>query len=189
MQINKLSVLAVLLLIKLTSFADIALPKHDKLQEAKYYFANVDSFRTYTFYVKKSSNQKTYKIKQDAAFLIKPESSKGDERLEVWAVKTDDGSKTNSFTLTTVKQDDIYLGNTAYIAILFSFDKKGNLTYKKTVLKPDCYNNKKSGLPFLSFHIPGSNHNTGFAYLSLISVLFMLTVVIYKKKSVRNAYS
>ncbi len=86
MQINKLSVLVVFLLLRTFASADIALPKQKNQLDTKYYFANVDSFATHTFYVKKSANDKTYKIKQDAAFLLKVNGAKGDERLEVWAV-------------------------------------------------------------------------------------------------------
>ena len=81
--------------------ADIALPKSDKLN-TKYYFANVDSFSNYTFFVRKTFNNKTYKLKQDAAFLLQAKDGT-EQELEVWAVNNESKKESNSFKLNLAK--------------------------------------------------------------------------------------
>lgn len=44
------------------------------------------SFYRINFFVKKITNNKTYKLKQDAAFLGKPAERNANNNLEVWAV-------------------------------------------------------------------------------------------------------
>ena len=186
MQINKLSVLVVFLLFRLFASADIALPKQKNQLDTKYYFANVDSFATHTFYVKKSANDKTYKLKQDAAFLLKVNGAKGDERLEVWAVNKSNQQKSNSFILITVKPTEPISSSTNYIAITFSFDKAGKLNYKQTVLKPDCYS-KKQFIPVFSLKHPTSGFNS-LSLLSIFSFLVLLSAFLFAKMKQRNVY-
>ena len=186
MQINKLSVLVILLLSRLFASADIAIQKPKNQLDTKYYFANVDSFATHTFYVKKSANNKTYKLKQDAAFLIKVDGAAGNEELEVWAVNKNNQQKSNSFILTTVKPTEPISSSTNYIAITFYFDKAGKLNHKQTVLKPDCYS-KKQFVPLLSFKHPMSGFNS-LSLLSMFSFLVLLSAFIIGKIKQRNVY-
>lgn len=164
-------------------FADIALPKADK-QDTKYYFANVDSFSNYTFYVKKSINNKTYRLKQDAAFLMKVKDA--DHHLEVWAVNNADKKQTNSFELKLAKPSKQIIGNVAYIAIQFSFDKKGKLTYKETILKPDCYSNKKQAMFFITNN--NSNTTTNLGLVSLSAILLLLSVWMFNNTPINKTY-
>ena len=187
MRLNKLAVLFLFLCIRLISSADIALPKKNQIpQDTKYYFANVDSFRTHTFYVKKSANNKTYKIKQNAAFLLKVNGSTEEEKLEVWSVNKKDQQKSNSFLLTTVKPTEPISSSTNYIAITFYFDKNHKLNYKQTVLKPDCYR-KKEFIPLFSFNITDDNTNKLFL-ISLFSTLLLLSVFINTRMKQRTGY-
>lgn len=189
MQINKLSILLLFLLARLTVSADIAIQKPQKpqnLQDTKYYFANVDSFATHTFYVKKSVNNKTYKLKQDAAFLIKVNGAAENEELEVWAVNKSNQQKTNSFILTAVKPTEPVRSSTNYIAITFYFDKAGKLNHKQTVLKPDCYS-KKQFIPLLSFKNPTSGFGA-LSFLSFFSFLVLLSTFLIGKMKQRNIY-
>ena len=186
MKLNKLTFLFLFLFIKLTSSADIALPKIKNLHDTKYYFANVDSFATHTFYVKKSANNKTYKIKQDAAFLLKVNGSTGEEKLEVWSVEKKSKEKSNSFTLTTQKPKEPVSSSTNYIAITFYFDKSNKLNYKQTILKPDCYN-KKQFIPFLSFNNTYDSFKK-LMFISLFSMLVLLSVFISTKMKQRTVY-
>lgn len=186
MQINKLSIVLLLLLVRFSASADIAIQKPKNQLDTKYYFANIDSFATHAFYVKKSANDKTYKLKQDAAFLLKVNGAKGDERLEVWAVNKSNQQKSNSFILTTVKPTEPISSSTNYIAITFYFDKAGKLNYKQTVLKPDCYS-KKQFIPLLSLNKPISGFNS-LSLLSIFSFLVLLSAFLIAKMKQRNLY-
>jgi len=141
MHIIKFLLVAVFAINCSSAWADIALPKSDKLN-TKYYFANVDSFSNYTFFARKTVNNKTYKLKQDAAFLLQTKDGT-EQELEVWAVNNESKKESNSFKLNLAKYSQQIPGNVAYIAIQFSFDKTGKLTHKQTVMKPDCYSPKK----------------------------------------------
>jgi hypothetical protein len=186
MKLNKISVLFLFLCFRIIVLADIALPKNQNHYDTKYYFANVDSFATRTFYVKKTANDKTYKIKQDAAFLLKVNGSTGEEKLEVWAVDKKSKEKSNSFTLTTQKPKEPVSSSTNYIAITFYFDKNNKLNYKQTVLKPDCYR-KKQFIPILSLK---SKDNGTFQqiFISILSALVLLSVFISIKIKQRTVY-
>ncbi len=185
MTANKLYFLLFFVLTKSAVFADIALQKPEKLQPTKYYFANVDSFPAYRFFVKKSVNFKTYRIKQDAAFLLQPKSKTGDERLEVWAERKSDQTKSSSFILTTVQPAAIYGGDIAYIAITFSIDKNNKLTYKRTVMKPDCYR-KKEWVLVLFFDFP--DNQKPLLLISILSLLVMMSLFFIFRMKNGNAY-
>ena len=185
MPANKFYLLLFFLLARSTVFADIALQKPEKLQPTKYYFANVDSFQAYRFFVKKSVNFKTYRIKQDAAFLLQPKSKTGDERLEVWAERKSDQTKSNSFILTTVEPAAIYGGDIAYIAITFSIDKNNKLSYKRTVMKPDCYG-KKEWVPILVFNFP--ENQKPLLLTSILSMLVLMSLFFISRMKKGNAY-
>lgn len=180
MKLNKLYFLFLLFVARI-SFADIAIPKNLTLPNTKYYFANVDSFSTYKFFVKKMNNNKTYKIKQDATFLVKPAEGKANNNLEVWAVNKSNNQKTNVFVLEGLKTTDAFESNTAHVAIMFSFDKNNKLLYKEIIMKPDCYGNKKQLLPLFSI-INSSNSAGNLSYVSLSAFLLMLLLLVVKNK-------
>jgi len=178
MKLSKLYFLF-LLFIAHTAFADIAIPKNLTLPNTKYYFANVDSFSSYKFFVKKITNNKTYKLKQDAAFLVKPAEGNANNNLEVWAVNKNNNQKTNVLVLEGLKTTDAFESNTAHVAILFSFDKKsGKLTYTETIMKPDCYGKKKQSIPFFVtsdiFNKPENRLNLLISAFSLILLLLFI---------------
>lgn len=167
-----------------TTQADIALPKSDKLN-TKYYFANVDSFSNYTFFVRKTFNNKTYKLKQDAAFLLQAKDGTAQE-LEVWAVNNESKKESNSFKLNLAKPTQQIVGNVAYIAIQFSFDKSGKLTHKQTVMKPDCYNPKKRAafgwISNNSSNNSSSGGNTIWWLTMIASIAFSSLFAVHKLK-------
>lgn len=179
---NKLSILILFFLIKCTAFADISLPDYKDQLYTKYYFANVDSFSTYSFFVKKIKNNKTYKIKQDAAFLLTNDEN---DKIEVWAEEKSSKQKTNLFSLASTKLNAPIEKNTAYIAITFYFDKNKKLNYKQTVLKPDCYKRKQFVPIFSSTNNPINNNSlfvvalVSFAILTLLFLLKNKTKVQY----------
>jgi hypothetical protein len=178
--------LFVLVCFKLTAIADIALPKKEILADTKYYFANVDSFSNCTFYIKKNTNNKTQRIKQSASFLLKENNETGDERLEVWAIRNDTKQKTNSFILQRVKPSLSHGGTTAHIAIQFYFDKKNNLNYKQTVMKPDCFK-KKNTIPFFSRY-DYFIHLFQFVCLSILSLAILVFIYRRRNANLQNAY-
>lgn len=186
MKKNNLIILFSLLLFKLSAVADIALPKIENLQETKYYFANVDSFANYTFYVKKNANDKTYRIKQSSAFLLKDNSKIGEEQIEVWAVRNSDKQKSNTFVLKRVKPAIEHGGTTAHIAIMLSFDIKNNLNYKQVVMKPECYK-RNYIVPIIPFTFTPTN--SLLLLVSIISMLILFSLAIYKPVFRRMKYA
>jgi len=186
MKLNKLLVLAFLLGAGISVFADIALPKPTATSTiTKYYFANVDSFANYKFFVKKLSADKTYKLKQSASFLIDPNASVENNKLEVWAVNRSSNQMSNTFILEGINSKESFEDNTAHVAVVFTFDKKGKLTYKTTVMKPECFNKKKELIPFLSFDI-SNNKMDG---LLLISLLALFALFVMNIANLRKAYA
>lgn len=180
----------ILLFAKLTMFADIALPKTISSTTSKYYFANVDSFANYKFYVKNLETNKTYKVKQDASFSITPDEKKLNNKLEVWAVNKNTNEMTNTFILGSYTSKQSFEDNTAHIAITFYFDKKNKLNYKQTIMTPDCYSKKKkkNAIPFFTINTPTKNTNL-FAYISLFSLLSLLSIFSIKRLNLRKAYA
>lgn len=179
----------ILLFVKLSMFADIALPKTLSTTITKYYFANADSFTNYKFFVKNLETSKTYKIKKDATFSIIPDKNKINNRLEVWAINKTTNEMTNTFILGSIASAQSFEENTAHIAITFYFDKKKNLSYKKTIMKPDCYSRKKkSAIPFFTINKPTENTNL-LAYISLFSLLSLASMFAFKKFHLRKTYA
>lgn len=179
MQLNKFIIVGFLLFASVFVYADIAIPKSAKSSTVtKYYFANVDSFPDYRFYVKKISGNKLFKIKQDAVFLLNP-ALKENNKLEVWGVSKKDNLKTNTFILESINSNESFEQNTAHVAIVFSFDKKNNLTYKQTIMKPECFSKKKEEyMALFSYRNPNINSNyyrfiSLYAFLGLISLFFL----------------
>ena len=187
MQLNKLSILILFLLIKFSVNADIALPKMPvkPAPNTKYYFANVDSFSQYKFFVSNVNTNKTVKIKQSAAFVLNSDT-RDENRLDVWAIDKKTNQKTNVFSLTPSKNQKPQEYNTVYIAISFFFDKAGKLNYKQTVLKTDCYS-KKQSVPFFTFSKPTGNSNKLFI-VTLISFLILISIFFNNKLKLRKMY-
>jgi hypothetical protein len=189
MQLNRILIVVAFLFTSVFAFADIALPKTVKsVIVTKYYFANVDSFPDYRFYVKKLSSNKLYKIKQDASFFINPPVAENN-KLEVWAVSKKDNSKTNSFILESINSNESFELNTAHVAIVFYFDKKNKLTYKQTIMKPECFSKKKKEfIPLFSYHNPNINTKQ-FGFISLYSFLSLISLFFLNKNYQRKAYA
>ena len=174
MKANKLFSLLILLFATHCMFADIAIPKTistpNNTTITKYYFANVDSFSNYKFFVKNLENDKTYKVKQNATYSIIPNEDKKNNKLEVWAINKSTNEMTNTFILSSTTSTESFEGNTAHIAITFSIDKKKKLGYKQTIMKPDCYSKrKKSLIPIFTFS--KTTNSAQLVYISFFSLM------------------
>jgi hypothetical protein len=189
MQLNKILIVVVFLFTGVFAFADIALPKTVKsVIVTKYYFANVDSFPDYRFYVKKLSNNKLFKIKQDASFLLDAAAAENN-KLEVWAVSRKENLKTNTFFLELIRSDESFEQNTAHVAIEFYFDKKNKLNYKQTIMKPGCFSKKKKEyIPLITYHHTNINTNH-FGFIALFSFLSLISLFFINKNYQRKAYA
>lgn len=189
MKLNRLFILMLLMTAKFSTYADIALPKTLANNQTKYYFANVDSFPEYKFFVKKLINDKIYKVKQSGSFLLDAVGN-SNNKLEVWAVNTKDKSKTNSFILESIVSKEPLEENTAHVAITFTFDKKNKLGYKQTIMKPECFNKKKQKqiVPLFSFQKPTINTNQ-LLYVAIFASLMLLSVFVVNKLNTKKTYA
>ena len=187
MQLSKYGIVFFIFLVGNKLFANMAPLRFEPV--TNYYFANVDSFPDYKFYLKNSSTAKEYKLKQDAVFVIYPsENSKQKNKLDVWAINKKTNKKTNEFSLYIKETYKPLLDNTAHVAISFYFDKKKELSYTTEWLTPDCYSkNKKSKeiVPLIYLNQPTSGNNvlvvvSFFALLSLTLIYF--TGKFYQRK-------
>lgn len=187
MKLHKLTLLSLFLLLRFCASADIALPKQVSLPDTKYYFANVDSFSQYKFYVKNLNTNKTFKIKQSQAFVLKPDT-RSENHLDVWAVNKSTGQQTNVFSLKTAVNEKPQEFNTVYIAITFYFDKSGKLSYKQTIMKPDCYS-KKQQVPFsTSFNNTPTVNLNSLVLIPVCSLLVLFSLSVIGKMKQRSLY-